>query len=176
MGEFDAFAGDYSDVDALIPGLKPDVEKEARGGRWRGEKKAVQAQWRAKDADVRDVRAEYVKWMRANGKKAPARAARKKHPDASQDAKPLSGNALAEAAQDKKKAQGEFERWKKENRARPETAAARRRLELLGELASAWSRAHPPSAAVATRELGFGVGRERRRRSSPGGPGGGCRG
>ena len=116
MGEFDAFAGDYSDVDALIPGLKPDVEKEAKAERMaKAEKKAVQAQWRAKDADVRDVRAEYVKWMRANGKKAPARAARKKHPDASQDAKPLSGNALAEAEQDKKKAQGEFERWKKEN-------------------------------------------------------------
>ena len=116
MGEFDAFAGDYSDVDALIPGLNPDVEKEAKAERMaKAEKKAVQAQWRAKDADVRDVRAEYVKWMRANGKKAPARAARKKHPDASQDAKALSGNALAEAEQDKKKAQGEFERWKKEN-------------------------------------------------------------
>ena len=44
-----------------------------------------------------------------------ATCARKKHPDASQDAKALSGNALAEAEQDKKKAQGEFERWKKEN-------------------------------------------------------------
>ena len=77
MGEFDAFAGDYSDVDASIPGLKPDVETEAKAERKaKAEKQAVQAQWRAKDADVRDVRAEYVKWMRANGKKAPARAAR----------------------------------------------------------------------------------------------------
>lgn len=116
MGEFDAFAGDYSDVDASIPGLKPDVETEAKAERKaKAEKQAVQAQWRAKDADVRDVRAEYVKWMRANGKKAPARAARKKRPDASPAAKALSGNALAEAEQDKKKAQGEFERWKKEN-------------------------------------------------------------
>ena len=116
MGEFDAFAGDYSDVDASIPGLKPDVETEAKAERKaKAEKQAVQAQWRAKDADVRDVQAEYVKWMRANGKKAPARAARKKRPDASPAAKALSGNALAEAEQDKKKAQGEFERWKKEN-------------------------------------------------------------
>ena len=125
MGEFDEFAGDYSDIDAKIPGLKPDSDAEAAEERAaKAEKAAVQAQWRAKDADVRDVQAEYVRWMRRNGKKAPAVSARKKSEkavakavsDASgAAAKPLSKKALAKAERDKAQAQGEFERWKKEN-------------------------------------------------------------
>lgn len=116
MGEFDEFAGDYSDIDSKIPGLMPDEEQQSADYRAAKESKAqVQAQWRLKDADVRDVRAEYVKWMKKNGKTVPVAKKKKKASDSESPLKPLSKKALAEAQQDKKEAQVEFERWKKEN-------------------------------------------------------------
>ena len=120
MGEFDEFAGDYSEIDAKIPGLMPDDSSDAVEHAAKEEKAAVQAQWRAKDADVRDVQAEYVKWMRANGKKAPSVSAKKasaaKRADAFHAAtKPHSKRTITKAVPDKTRAKGEFERWKKEN-------------------------------------------------------------
>ena len=112
MGEFDEFAGDYSDIDSKIPGLMPDEEQESADYRAAKEEKTeVQAQWRAKDADVRDVQAEYVKWMRKNGKTVPS-AKKKTSSDSESAPKPLSEKALK---QDKKEAEVEFARWKKEN-------------------------------------------------------------
>ena len=116
MGEFDEFAGDYSDIDSKIPGLMPDEEQQSADYRAAKESKAeVQAQWRLKDADVRDVQAEYVKWMKKNGKTVPVAKKKKASSDSESTPKPLSKKALAEAQQDKKEAQVEFERWKKEN-------------------------------------------------------------
>ena len=160
MGEFDAFAGDYSDVDALIPGLKPDVEKEAKAERMaKAEKKAVQAQWRKRCGCAR--RARGIRQVDARQRQEGARARGAEEASRREsDAKPLSGNALAEAEQDKKKAQGEFERWKKENNVAGNGGRRRRgrrvRLRVGGGIRRL-RRRRPPSSDSVSGANGGGV-------------------
>jgi hypothetical protein len=73
MNFVDPLAGDYAEIDAGIPGLNPvvvvsgndDTDKQSL----ESEKASVEAQWLAPDADVKDIQAEYSRWMKRLEKK-----------------------------------------------------------------------------------------------------------
>ena len=140
MNSVDPDAGDYSDVDSKIPGLNPPLSEEEKSAHLSAaeEKARVEAQWRAPDADVRDIQAEYVQWMQKNGKKLISGEQAIKARKAASEAKQSMENAQSKSAKhavipealpdpqvkpptlqniaaEKQKAQDAFVKWKSEN-------------------------------------------------------------